>query len=197
MTNATFWGKGANWATVMGDSMGSTRTTDSLLRVPVVAAGGIADARGVSAALELGAAGVQVGTTYLLWPETMTAAAYRAALKSESVRHTALTNVFTGRPARAIVNRLVREIGPMNPAAPEFPLASSAVMPLRVKAEAQGRTDFFLVLVGSKCQRMQGNACCRADWATGGRHQVSFARRMFRLAGDSTDGSREIASGST
>ena len=112
------------------------------VRVPVVAAGGIADARGVSAALELGAAGVQVGTTYLLCPETMTGAAYRAALKSESVRHTALTNVFTGRPARAIVNRLVREIGPMNPAAPEFPLASSAVMPLRVKAEAQGKTDF-------------------------------------------------------
>ena len=112
------------------------------VHVPVVAAGGIADAHGVSAALELGAAGVQVGTAYLLCPETMTSAAYRAALKSESARHTALTNVFTGRPARAIMNRLVREIGPISPAALEFPLAASAVMPLRAKAESRGSTDF-------------------------------------------------------
>ena len=103
-------------------------------------------------------------------------------MKSESVRHTALTNVFTGRPARAIVNRLVREIGPMNPAAPEFPLASSAVMPLRVKAEAQGKTD-FLVLVGSKCQRMQGSPCCRADRAAGGKaHMRTFSHRLATLA---------------
>jgi nitronate monooxygenase len=110
--------------------------------VPVVAAGGIADARGVSAALDLGAAGVQIGTTYLLCSETMTSAQYRAALKSASARHTALTNIFTGRPARAIMNRLVRELGPMNVVAPEFPLAASAIMPLRAKAESQGSTDF-------------------------------------------------------
>jgi nitronate monooxygenase len=112
------------------------------VHVPVIAAGGIADASGVSAALELGAAGVQIGTAYLLCHETMTSAPYRAALKSESARHTALTNVFTGRPARAIVNRLVREIGPMNAAAPEFPLANSAVLPLRARAEVQGKYDF-------------------------------------------------------
>ena len=110
--------------------------------VPVVAAGGIADAEGVSAALALGAAGVQVGTAYLLCPEATTSAIHRAALKSESVRHTALTNVFTGRPARGIMNRIIRELGPMSPAAPEFPLAASAIMRLRARAEAQGSSDF-------------------------------------------------------
>jgi len=112
------------------------------VKVPVIAAGGIADARGVAAAMALGAAGVQVGTAYLLCPEAITSAAHRAALKSEAARHTALTNLFTGRPARGIVNRLMRELGPMSSAAPAFPLASAAIAPLRAKAESQGSGDF-------------------------------------------------------
>ncbi|WP_447776060.1 NAD(P)H-dependent flavin oxidoreductase [Variovorax boronicumulans] len=111
------------------------------LKVPVIAAGGIADADGVAAAMALGAAGVQIGTAYLLTPEAMTSALHRAALKSEAARHTALTNLFTGRPARGIVNRVMRELGPIGPA-PEFPLATSGIAPLRAKAEAQGRGDF-------------------------------------------------------
>ena len=110
--------------------------------VPVIAAGGIADAKGVAAALALGAAGVQVGTAYLLCPEATIIAAYRAALKSEAAHHTALTNLFTGRPARGIVNRIMRELGPMSAAAPTFPLATSAIAPLRAKAESQGSGDF-------------------------------------------------------
>lgn len=82
------------------------------VRVPVIAAGGIADARGVAAALALGAAAVQVGTAYLLCPEATTSAVHRAALASDAARVTALTNVFTGRPARGIVNRAMRELGP-------------------------------------------------------------------------------------
>ena len=112
------------------------------VKVPVIAAGGIADARGVAAALALGAAGVQVGTAYLLCPEARTSPVHRAALKSAGARHTALTNVFTGRPARSIVNRFVREAGPMSPLAPAFPLAASAVLPLRAAAEARGSGDF-------------------------------------------------------
>ncbi|BEP68221.1 nitronate monooxygenase [Variovorax sp. V35] len=111
------------------------------LKVPVIAAGGIADADGVAAAMALGAAGVQVGTAYLLTPEATTSALHRAALKSEAARHTALTNLFTGRPARGIVNRVMRELGPIGPA-PEFPLATSGIAPLRAKAEAQGSGDF-------------------------------------------------------
>jgi nitronate monooxygenase len=112
------------------------------VKVPVIAAGGIADAAGVRAALALGAAGVQVGTAFLLCPEATTSAVHRAALKSEAARHTALTNLFTGRPARGIVNRVMRDLGSMSEAVPEFPLAAAAIAPLRAKAEAKGSGDF-------------------------------------------------------
>jgi nitronate monooxygenase len=104
------------------------------VKIPVIAAGGIADARGVSAAMALGAAGVQVGTAYLLCPEATTSAVHRAALKAEGVRHTALTNLFTGRPARGIFNRVMQELGPISAATPEFPLATTAIAPLRASA---------------------------------------------------------------
>ncbi len=110
------------------------------IKLPVIAAGGIADADGVAAAMALGAAGVQVGTAYMLTPEATTTAIHRAVLKSDAARHTALTNLFTGRPARGIVNRVMRELGPIGPA-PEFPLATSGIAPLRAKAEAQGSGD--------------------------------------------------------
>lgn len=112
------------------------------VKLPVIAAGGIADARGVAAAIALDAAGVQIGTAYLLCPEATTSALHRAALKSEAATHTALTNLFTGRPARAIVNRLIRELGTISPAAPAFPLAAAAIAPLRARAESQGSGDF-------------------------------------------------------
>ncbi len=112
------------------------------VKVPVIAAGGVADAGGVAAAIALGAAGVQVGTAYLLCPEAATSPVHRAALKSEAAGYTALTNVFTGRPARGIVNRLIRELGPINPAAPAFPLAAAAIAPLRAQAESRGSGDF-------------------------------------------------------
>ncbi len=112
------------------------------VKIPVIAAGGIADARGVAAAMALGAAGVQIGTAYLLCPESTISAIHRAALKSEATRHTALTNIFTGRPARGIVNYIIKELGPINDATPEFPLAISAIGPLRAIAESQGSGDF-------------------------------------------------------
>ena len=93
--------------------------------------------------MALGAAGVQVGTAYLLCPEATTTAVHRAALKGENVHHhTALTNLFTGRLARGIVNRVMRELGPIGSAPPEFPLATAGIAPLRAKAEAQGSGDF-------------------------------------------------------
>jgi nitronate monooxygenase len=112
------------------------------VKLPVIAAGGIADSKGVAAAMALGAAGVQIGTAYLLCLEATTSAVHRAALKSEAARHTALTNLFSGRPARGIVNRIMRELGPMSAAAPAFPLATSAVAPLRARAESRGSDEF-------------------------------------------------------
>ncbi len=122
------------------------------VKVPVIAAGGIADRSGVAAAKALGAAGVQVGTAYLLCPEATTTPVHRAALKSEAVRHTALTNVFTGRAARGIVNRVIRELGPISAAAPAFPLAAPAMMPLRARAEAAGSGDFSPLWSGQNAQ---------------------------------------------
>lgn len=112
------------------------------VNVPVIAAGGIADRRGVAAALALGAAGAQVGTAYLLCPEATTSQVHRAALMSEAARVTALTNLFTGRPARGIVNRILRELGPMSAKPPAFPLAAAAIAPLRAKAESAGSGEF-------------------------------------------------------
>ena len=112
------------------------------VNVPVIAAGGIADAKSVSAMLSLGAAAVQVGTAFLLCPESTTSKVHRAALASEGASHTALTNLFTGRAARGIVNRIMRELGPMSAAPPPFPLATSAIAPLRSRAEARGVGDF-------------------------------------------------------
>jgi nitronate monooxygenase len=117
------------------------------VKVPVIAAGGIADARGVAQVLSLGAAAAQVGTAYLLCPEASTSAVHRAALRRER-RETALTNVFTGRPARGILNRFMREQGPISGAVPTFPLATSAVAPLRAKAEAAGSGDFSPLWAG-------------------------------------------------
>ena len=112
------------------------------VQVPVIAAGGIADAAGVRAALALGAAGVQVGTAYLCSDEALTSPIHRAALESEAARHTALTTLFSGRPARGIVNRVMRELGPLSPAAPAFPTATAAIAPLRAHFEKQGSGDF-------------------------------------------------------
>jgi nitronate monooxygenase len=112
------------------------------VKVPVIAAGGIGDARGIAAAFALGAAGVQIGTAYLLCPEAQISPLYRQALKDAKDNETAITNVFTGRPARGIVNRLMREVGPMSDVASEFPLAAPALAPLRTKSEMAGSADF-------------------------------------------------------
>jgi len=134
------------------------------LRVPVIAAGGIADARGVAAALALGASAVQVGTSYLLCDEATTHAAHRAALRSDAAAHTALTNLFSGGLARGIVNRLMRELGPVSPLAPPFPLAAAAIAPLRAHAERAGRGDFSPLWAGqnpSGCREIGAAALTR------------------------------------
>lgn len=135
------------------------------VKVPVIAAGGIADAKGVVAALALGAAGAQIGTAYLLCPEASTSAVHRAALKSEAAGHTALTNLFSGRPARGIVNRAMKALGPIHGAAPAFPLATSAMAPLRAKAESLGKGDFSPLWCGqnaSGCKDMPAAELTRA-----------------------------------
>lgn len=135
------------------------------VNVPVIAAGGIADAQGVAAALSLGAAAVQVGTAYLLCSEATTSAVHRAALAGDAAQHTALTTLFTGRPARGIVNRVMRELGAMHPAAPAFPLATAAIAPLRQWAERTGSGDFSPLWAGQNtrgCQAVPAGELTRA-----------------------------------
>lgn len=143
------------------------------VQVPVVAAGGMASADGVAAALALGAAGVQVGTAYLRCPEAQTAPLHRAALTSARAGHTALTNVYTGRPARGIVNHAMRSLGTgggcISPVAPAFPLAGWAMAPLRAAAEQAGRDDYTPLWAGQAaplCQDLSA-AALTADLAAG------------------------------
>lgn len=156
----------------LSGQVGTFRLVSQIVKevnTPVIATGGIADAKGVAAAMKLGAAGVQIGTAYLLCHEAATSPVHRAALKSESARHTAFTNLFTGRPARGIVNFLMKELGAINDVAPAFPLASSALAPLRAKAESEGLGDFSPLWSGTNNSRWR---------------EVSAARLTQELAAD-------------
>ncbi|THU03653.1 nitronate monooxygenase [Lampropedia puyangensis] len=113
-----------------------------VLSIPVIAAGGIVDTRTVRAAMALGAAGVQVGTAFLLCPQALTSPLHRQALQSAAATHTALTRAFTGGAARGIVNHAMQRLQPHEAKIPAFPLASSSIGPLRSHAEAQGLADF-------------------------------------------------------
>ena len=138
------------------------------VKLPVIAAGGIADAQGVAAAMALGATGVQVGTSYLLCPEATTTPLHRAALASPRAEHTVLTNLITGRPARGLRNRLLDALGPLSEVAPAFPLATAALAPLKAAAEKQGRDDFSTLWSG------QNASGCR---------EIPAAALTFQLAG--------------
>ncbi|MBR1189857.1 nitronate monooxygenase family protein [Bradyrhizobium sp. AUGA SZCCT0160] len=118
------------------------------VKVPVIAAGGIADGRGIAAAFALGAAGVQIGTAYLRCPESKVTAPARIALAQASDDATVITNVMTGRPARGVANRVMREVGPICPDAPDFPHAATALGPLKAGAEKLGKVDFTNLWAG-------------------------------------------------
>jgi len=118
------------------------------VKVPVIAAGGIADGRGIAAAFALGASGVQVGSAYLRCPESKISAGGRKALAEAHDDSTVITNVMTGRPARGVQNRLMREAGPISPDAPPFPHAATALAPLKAAAEKQGKVDFTNLWAG-------------------------------------------------
>jgi nitronate monooxygenase len=118
------------------------------VKVPVIAAGGIADGRGVAAAFALGAAGVQIGTAYLRCPESKVTAAARIALAQARDDTTVITNVMTGRPARGVANRVMREVGPISPDAPAFPHAATAHGPLKAASEKLGKVDFTNLWAG-------------------------------------------------
>ncbi|CAL78230.1 putative 2-nitropropane dioxygenase [Bradyrhizobium sp. ORS 278] len=118
------------------------------VKLPVIAAGGIADARGIAAAFALGASGVQIGSAFLRCPESKVSVPARAALAAASDESTVITNVMTGRLARGVANRVMREVGPVSPDAPAFPHAATALGPLKAAAEKQGKVDFTNLWAG-------------------------------------------------
>jgi nitronate monooxygenase len=137
------------------------------VKVPVIAAGGITDARGIVAAFALGAAAVQIGTAYLACPESKILPPHRALLTAKA-EVTAVTNVMTGRPARGFINRVMRELGPISDAAPAFPLAGGALAPLHAKAQARGLGDFSSMWAGQSAalaRDLPAGALTRALWA--------------------------------
>ena len=136
-----------NLATQIGTFALVPQIVDAV-KVPVIAAGGITDARGIVAALALGAAAAQVGTAYMFCPESTIRPPHRAALKAARDDGTVVTNLLTGKPARGIINRVMRDLGPINAIAPEFPLAGGALAPLGAKAQAQGSGEFSSLWAG-------------------------------------------------
>ncbi len=146
--------------------------------VPVIAAGGVGDSRGIAAAFALGAAGVQMGTAYLFTPEATISDLHRAALQGATDAQTALTNVFSGRPARGLINRIMREVGPLSELAPGFPTAGTALAPLKKAAEARGETHFSALWSGQAASL--GQALGAADLT---RQLAEDAQTRFRYLG--------------
>jgi nitronate monooxygenase len=149
------------------------------VKVPVVAAGGIADGRGIAAAFALGAAGVQIGTAYLRCPESKLSAAARAALAQARDDSTVITNVMTGRPARGVANRLMREVGPISPDVPSFPHAATALAPLKAVAEKQDKVDFTNLWAGQAVRMGKEMPAAELTRALAG----SALARLSKLAG--------------
>ena len=142
--------------------------------IPVIAAGGIADGRGIAAAFMLGASAVQIGTAYLLTPEALITDLHREALRNARDDQTALTNLFSGRPARGLLNRIMRDIGPMSNATPAFPTAGGALAPLKAKAEEKGSADFSSLWSGQAASL--GTEMNAADLT---RHLMTDAKRCL------------------
>ncbi|UYQ64938.1 NAD(P)H-dependent flavin oxidoreductase [Streptomyces peucetius] len=143
--------------------------------VPVIAAGGIADGRGMAAALTLGADAVQIGTAFLATRESGASEAHKRALGSLEARTTVLTRLFTGRTARGIVNRFVRDMAPYEETVPAYPVQSALMQSVRREAGAQGREDLSSLWAGQ--------AAVLAGGARGARDYLSLLMDDFRARG--------------
>jgi nitronate monooxygenase len=149
------------------------------VKVPVIAAGGIADGRGIAAAFALGASGVQIGSAYLRCPESRVSAPARVALAQAKDDTTVITNVMTGRPARGVANRVMREVGPISPDAPAFPHAATALAPLKAAAEKLGKVDFTNLWAGQAVRMGREMPAAELTRALAG----AALARMSKLAG--------------
>jgi len=124
--------------------------------IPVIAAGGIADGRGIAASLVLGASAVQLGTAFLPCPESAIPDVYREALKNVHGDRTRLTSAFSGRPARGLENRYIREMAGKEGEFPDFPILNTLTAPLRKASANAGNTDFVSLWAGQAVGLIKG-----------------------------------------
>jgi nitronate monooxygenase len=130
------------------------------VRGPVIASGGIMDGRGIAAALALGASAAQMGTAFLTTNEAGTPMAYKQAILAATEEQTQVTRAFSGRPARGIVNRMLRDYENADDSILPFPLHNALTRPLRTEATKQNRAEFLSLWAG------QGIRMARQDSAT-------------------------------
>jgi nitronate monooxygenase len=149
------WEAGGHRGTFLDGESGGTVGTMALVPqvvdavdVPVIAAGGIADGRGIAAAFALGASGVQMGTAFLTCPEAAVPSAHKMALLNARDEDTRITRAFSGRPARGLANRYTDAMAPHEDALPDFPLMNTLSGPLRKASAAQGSPDFVALWSG-------------------------------------------------
>ncbi|VVP79617.1 Nitronate monooxygenase [Pseudomonas fluorescens] len=124
------------------------RVLSEACRLPVIAAGGIMDGAGIKAVMQLGASAAQLGTAFILCPESSASVAYRDALKGPRAHQTRVTSVISGRPARGMVNRNFTSLEANAPALPDYPIAYDANKALNAAAAAKANSDFAVQWAG-------------------------------------------------
>ncbi len=146
---------GGHRGTFLGDWDGSQIGTMALvpacvdaLRIPVIAAGGIMDGRGITAALALGAQAVQLGTAFLACPESAITPAQRSAMAGAQASDTRLTRIFSGRPARGIINDAMRALAPHEADIPAYPIQNALMGPVRRAAAQAGDAEYIALWAG-------------------------------------------------
>ena len=194
---------GAHRGTFLGDAEGSLVGTMALVpqmvdavRIPVIAAGGIMDGRGIAAALMLGAAGVQMGTAFLSSPESGISAAWREALRGAKDDSTRVSRIYSGRHARGIVNEFMRKLTPVVDDVPPYPIQNALTQPIRQAAAKAGRGEYLSLWAGQGAAMGRGipaaelfAALVRETYEALGRAATASAPRapMSTLAPVSTD----------
>jgi nitronate monooxygenase len=164
-------------------TMALVATVRAAVDLPVIAAGGIMDGRGVAAGLALGAGAVQMGTAFLLADEAMTSKAWRRAAEAASDDPTRLTRAFTGRYARGIENRFMRLVHGVQDDVPAYPVQNRLTQPLRAAAAQADEPELLSLWAGQAvrlARRGPAGHMIRAWWAEAAEVAEALAARTGR-----------------
>ena len=160
--------------------MALVTTIRAAMDLPVIAAGGIMDGRGVAAALSLGAAAAQMGTAFLLAEEATISRPWRGRIETVGDDATAVTRAFTGRHARGIENDFMRTLRPTEAEVPAYPVQNRLTQPLRVAAAKAGEAEMISLWAGQGVALAKPGAAgemVRRWWAEAQQASRDLARR--------------------